>query len=264
MKSKATFLVALSCLLLLAGCAGRQPGTQSLDSEQAREAGLMWTRFTAIPRPTALDADARVGWDVLGSKGTVAATLQVQAPGLLRFAATDPLGRALVLAAADSQNFLMVDNRTGTVHRGTTTSRFWQRYIPSAIGMEDLLPLIGGFLVDKVDNPTISGDTTARGFWYQWQDGRGLSHTVLLDHGGLMREHRLSKQQGEPLLVLRYLAYSQTPSQVFPWPATLEMSGKAVTGTLHLKIEQIYSFAPREAAFFQLSPPAAYTVEEVP
>ena len=141
-------LPVFCCLLFLSGCAGKQPKTLPLSSDRGTGGWALWSDFVARKRPSALDADIRLGWDVLGSKGGVSATVQVQHPALVRFSANDPLGRALILAVADATFFTMVDNRISHVYRGRTDSKFWHSYVPESITPEDLFYFLGGFLPD--------------------------------------------------------------------------------------------------------------------
>jgi hypothetical protein len=258
-------LPVLCGLLVLAGCAGKLPKTLPLSSAGEQEAAALWSAFAVSKRPPALDADVRLGWDVLGSKGAVSATLQVQRPAHLHFAANDPLGRALILAVADATSFTMVDNRIGHVYQGTIHSKFWQSYVPAAVAPEDLLPLLGGFLSEEVGQQIEpSQDATGQGFWYQWRDVQAVRHHVLLDRqSGAMRQHLLFDAQGDLLLELHYADYRKDGKSGFVWPGQVRVSGEAVTGTLTLQVEQIYSHAPQRAATFRLTPPPHFTVEQV-
>jgi len=263
--SLSLLLPVVCCLLLLAGCAGKQPKTLPLSPAEAQEAATLWSGFVALRRPPALDADIRLGWDVLGSKGGVSATLQVQQPALLRFAATDPLGRALILAVADATSFTMVDNRIGHVYQGAIPSKFWQAYVPPSVAPEDLLPFLGGFLPEEVGHAEPAQDEKDKGFWYQWRDKRAMRHHVLLDRrSGEMQQRLLFDAQGDLLLAVHYTDYRKDAKSGFVWPGHLRISGTAVTGTLSLQVEQIYSHAPRKAASFRLTPPPHFTVEQVP
>lgn len=263
---KSLLVILFCCLAILSGCAGKQPKMIPLRGAEEQEAASLWTTFLNSKRPPALDADIRLGWDVLGSKGGIGATLQVQQPAQLRFAANDPLGRALILAVADGTSFTLVDNRAGHVSQGTIHSKFWRSYIPSSVTAEDLFPLLGGFLTEgegRGANPSL--DEQARGFWYQWQDGRGLGHHVLLDRGdGRIRQHLLIDAGGETVLDLQYTDYRQDAKSGYVWPGHLRITGAAITGTLTLQIEQIYSHTPKGKAVFRLVPPPHFTVEQVP
>lgn len=260
------WLPVVCCLLLLAGCAGKQPKTLPLDPAGEQAAVALWSGFIDGKRPSALDADVRLGWDVLGSKGGMSATLQIQRPALLRFAANDPLGRALILAVADATTFTMVDNRIGHVYRGTVSSKFWQSYVPAAVAPEEVLSLLGGFLPEGEGRQAKPAqDETGQGFWYQWRDARALRHHVLLDRqSGMMQQHLLFDGQGDLLLALQYGDYRKDAGSGFAWPGDLRITGTVVTGTLTLRVEQIYSHVPQKAASFRLTPPPHFTVEQMP
>ncbi len=256
----------LCWLLLLTGCAPKQPKTLPLTSAEDQEAAALWSTFTGADRPEAMDADIRLGWDLLGSKGTVQASVQVQQPGLLRFAANDPLGRALILAVADSTSFLMIDNRIGHVYQGNIPSTFWHTYVPATVAVEDLLPLLGGFLPEGQGlDAWPSLDEAKGGFWYRWRDQRAVDHRVLLDRQtGTMQRHLLFDGTGDLLVVLDYDDYGQENTDGFGWPRSVRITGKAVTGTLTVRVEQMYSHSPQTATSFRLTPPPHFTVEQVP
>ena len=259
------FFPVLCCLLLLSGCAGKQPKTLPLNPAEEQEAATLWSAFIASKRPAAFDADIRLGWDVLGSKGGMSATLQVQQPARLRFAANDPLGRSLILAVADAGSFTMADNRIGHVYQGTTHSKFWHSYVPASIAPEDLLSFLGGFLPGgELEYVRPSRDEENKGFWYQWQDKGAIRHHVLLDkRGGAMQRHLLVDAQGTAILELFYADYRKDAESGFYWPWHLRITGAAVTGTLTIQVAHIYSHTPQGGAAFRLTPPSHFTVEEV-
>jgi hypothetical protein len=257
-------LPLLCWLFILAGCAGKQPKTLPLNLSEEQEARALWSSFLAGKHPQALDADIRLGWDVLGSKGGVAATVLVQQPSFLRFTANDPLGRSFILAVADATSFTMVDNRSGHVFRGGTGSKFWRSYVPESISPEQLLSFLGGFLSDGDVQAKPAQDENNRAFWYQWRDKRALRHAVLLDRGsGVMQRRLLFDAQGELILEMRYSNYKKDSTNGFVWPGHVQITGKAVTGALTVQVEKIYSHTSQGAAAFHLSPPPHFTVEEV-
>lgn len=258
-------LPMLCWLLILVGCAGKQPKTLPLGPTEEQAARTLWSGFLAGKHPQALDADIRLGWDVLGSKGGMAATVQVQQPAHLRFAANDPLGRPLILVVADASSFTMVDNRTGHVTRGRIGSKFWRSYVPESINPEELLSFLGGFLQDSPLQIQPEQDENNRGFWYQWRDKRAMRHAVLLDRdSGTMGQRMLFDAQGELILEMQYGDYRKDTASGFVWPRQVHITGKAVTGSLTIQIEKIYSHTSLGAAAFRLSPPPHFTVEEVP
>lgn len=263
---KAWFVVAFCCLAFLSGCAGKQPKTVALSGSEEQTAALLWTRFLNTKRPAALDADIRLGWDIIGSKGGLDASLQIQQPAHLRFAANDPLGRAFMIVVADATSFTMADNREGHVSQGTIHSRFWRSYVPPSLRIEDLFPLLGGFLSGEAGrNATASRDKQSQGFWYYWKDARHLRHYVLLNQvDGTMRQHVLIDVHGDSVLDVQYADYRQDARGEYIWPWRLRISGAAITGVLSLHLSQLYSHDPKEKVAFRLAIPPHFTVEQVP
>lgn len=259
---------AALCCLLLAGCAGKLPRTTPLAAGNAGQALDVWSRFLHAPHPEAVDADYRLRWDVLGSKGGIDAVVQMKRPAMLRFAANDPLGRALILVASDGSRFTFVDNRSGEAYQGKTDSKFWHSYVPDSIETTDLFAYLGGFVdPGRVTRVEPSLDEAGQGYWYVWRDGRALDHYVLLDgkRGSLLR-HLLVDHSGDPLLDLRYsgwAASARSGEKGLHWPEKVEVSGEALTGEVRLQVEKIYGFSVRGTAAFRLTPPPHFSIEQV-
>lgn len=253
------------CLFVLVGCAAKIPKSIPLNPEQQVEAATLLTTFLAMKRPAAIDSDIHINWDILASKGAINATLQMQQPAFLRFAAVDPLGRSLVLAVSDGRSFTMVDNRIGRVYQGETETKFWRSYVPEELHVEDLYFLLGGFLPKVDPGDTASArDQEVDGFWYVWKDNRAMTHHVLLDRQSkTMHRHLLFNSRGNLVLDLTYSAYSGGVAAGMNWPGHLRVTGTAITGTLRLQVDQIYSRAPLQPSVFRLSPPPQFPVEHV-
>ncbi len=259
----------LLCCVLLAGCAGKLPGTTPLTGDAAHEALNVWDRFLHREHPEALDADFRLRWDVLGSKGGIDAVVQMKKSAQLRFSANDPLGRALILVGSDGERFTFVDNRSGEVFQGKTSSEFWRGYVPESIKDSDLFAYLGGFVDPQHAPVTVRPalDEEGKGFWYLWRDNQSIQHSVLLDsmHGAMQR-HLLVDRSGERIVDLRYsgsVGAKKNGTGGLSWPEQVTVSGKAISGELQLQVEKIYSFTVEGTAAFRLTPPPHFTVEQV-
>lgn len=266
-KSSSVLLLSLLlCLAALSGCATKLPKTTPLTPDRQQEAENLFVAFLQVPQPIALDADIRLGWDVLGSKGGVDATLQVQKPAFLRFSATDPLGRALFIAASDGVSFTLVDNRIGRIYQGKTDSKFWHSYVHEAILTEDLFFFLSGLLPNVAPQAVKTAqDSEDAGFWYVWKDARSMTHHVLLDwRSREMMRHLLFDPQGDLVLGITYSAYSVSPDAGFDWPRHLQITGKAITGMLTVQVKKVYSHTQQAAATFHVVLPPHFTVEQVP
>lgn len=256
--------VVLLGLLILAGCATRLPPTEPLAPDEHEEAEALFAGFVARPTPAAIDADLRLNWDFLGSKGGVAAVLQLQRPALLRFAANDPLGRALVLAVSDGAAFTLVDNRQGRVYQGSTDSKFWHSYVPESVAVADVFVLLGAMAPEGRRRVAESGrDKEGTGFWYVLDASNGSTRHLLLDRrSGTMRRHLLV-DDGEPVLDIVYSGATGADSAGYQWPRELRVTGSAITGTLSVHIDTVFSDQPLPAATFRLTLPPHFTVERV-
>ena len=256
--------VVLLGLLILAGCATRLPPTEPLATDEHAEAEALFAGFVARPTPAAIDADLRLNWDFLGSKGGVAAVLQLQRPALLRFAANDPLGRALVLAVSDGAAFTLVDNRQGRVYQGSTDSKFWHSYVPESVAVADVFVLLGAMAPEGRRRVAESGrDKEGTGFWYVLDTSNGSTRHLLLDRrSGAMRRHLLA-DDGEPVLDIVYSGATGADSTGYQWPRELRVTGSAITGTLSVHLDTVFSDQPLPAATFRLTLPPHFTVERV-
>lgn len=256
--------VVLLGLLILAGCATRLPPTEPLATDEHAEAEALFAGFVARPTPAAIDADLRLNWDFLGSKGGVAAVLQLQRPALLRFAANDPLGRALMLAVSDGAAFTLVDNRQGRVYQGSTDSKFWRSYVPESVAAADVFVLLGAMAPEGTRRVAESGrDKEGTGFWYVLDTSNGSTRHLLLDRrSGTMRRHLLV-DDGEPVLDIVYSGATGADSTGYQWPRELRVTGSAITGTLSVHLDTVFSDQPLPAATFRLTLPPHFTVERV-
>ena len=256
--------VVLLGLLILAGCATRLPPTEPLGPDEHEEAEALFAGFVARPTPAAIDADLRLNWDFLGSKGGVDAVLQLQRPALLRFAANDPLGRALVLAVSDGAAFTLVDNRQGRVYQGSTDSKFWHSYVPESVAVADVFVLLGAMAPEGRRRVAESGrDKEGTGFWYVLDASNGSTRHLLLDRrSGAMRRHLLA-DDGEPVLDIVYSGATGADSTGYQWPRELRVTGSAITGTLSVHLDTVFSDQPLPAATFRLTLPPHFTVERV-
>jgi hypothetical protein len=260
-------LVVVWCTLLISsGCAPKLPISVPLDSGEQREAAALLAAFVERERPPALDADLRLQWDILGSKGGVGGILQLQQPAFLRFSATDPLGRPFLTVVSNGSTFTMVDNRTGRVYEGKTDSEFWRSHVPEAVLPEDLLPLLGGFLATSIDTAIFqsSGAPDQSGFWYVWQDSQAVTHYVLIDRQeSTVRRHLLVESGRDVIVDVTYSEYRGIGGEGFAWPWEVRITGRSVTGTLTLRTETIYSHNQLPHTAFDLAPPPHFLIEQV-
>ncbi|MBM9612743.1 hypothetical protein JWJ90_00415 [Desulfobulbus rhabdoformis] len=256
------------CGLLLAGCVSKIPQTTQLSSPESVQALERWSSFLQHPRPKALDADYRLRWKVLGSQGGVDAVLLLQQPAMLRFAANDPLGRALVLLVSDGRRFTLVDNRKAEAYTGNTDSALWHEYVPASIQPQDLFAYLGGLVepewIGRVE-PFL--DAQGKGYWYRFQDQQGLTHYLLLGaQTGRLQRHLLFDEEDDDLLDLDYSGQVGSPrpgEEGLQWPGLVKVSGEAVTGEVELSLEKLYGFSVRGTSAFRLSLPPHYSVKEV-
>ncbi|WP_456387442.1 hypothetical protein [Desulfolithobacter sp.] len=259
---KLFFSAVLALLLLvLGGCGTRGPVTVALDWKERAVAEEVWYRFVDRSCGQAVDADLRVSWKAWGQEGTVRATLLLQLPSSLRLALVDPLGRPLVLVTGDGTAFTLVDNRTGEAYTGPVEAGFWKKYVPEVLADQELFFLLSARLNTvrcKVEE--IARDLEGRGYWYTLRCGDNLRHQVLLSDSGMMVHHRILAEDEPELEVTYEGTLGNFPC---PWPRTLEIEGKRVSGRIVLEFERIYSTEPVSPDRFLLRLPPHVTLTRV-
>lgn len=71
------------------------------------------------------------------------------------------------------------------------------------------------------------------------------------------------KDDGEPVLDIVYSGATGADSTGYQWPRELRVTGSAITGTLSVHIDTVFSDQPLPAATFRLTLPPHFTVERV-
>ena len=77
-----------------------------------------------------------------------------------------------------------------------------------------------------------------------------------------MRRHLLV-DDGDPVLDIVYSGSTGADSTGYQWPRDLRVTGSAITGTLSVHIDTVFSDQPLPAATFRLTLPPHFTVERV-
>lgn len=260
-RVQAWLLIILICSTIFA-CTGKRPHTISLPPDQLRTAESVWRDFLARPAPPAVDADVRLGWDVLGNRGNVAGIMQLQQQALLKLSAIDPLGRAIFLLHTDGELLTFTDIRKQKVYRGSALSDYWQKYIPGEINNIEIFDLLAGRVPQNGFELVESrGDVDNQGFWYELQGEDASTRYILLDGSGQrMLNHLLIDQDGVTVLDVAYSGYQDGRAEM-SWPTRVEARGRGFHGTYILTIKKIYShnilptstFEPRYPPHFEVT-----------
>lgn len=257
------------CLIILSvltACGGvKLPKTSPLLEVEQRAAIAHLKMLAAEPQPQAVETGYELSWNILGRSGRVSAHLQMDEPDQLRFSAHDPLGRTLYLAVADGESFTLVDNRAAQVRRGRVDGASWRSIIPEPLTLKDMTPLLGGRLENTLPGQIKAAQNQEQtGYWFIWQDTRGLSHHVLLDRErNLVARHLLLGKKKELLLDLVYLNYDQDRETGYFWPKNTELSGSLIKGTIKLERSGSLSFDPLPLSVFRLDIPPHFKVEQL-
>ncbi len=257
------------CALLLvfvSACSGvNVPKTVSLPPLEERKALASLERLHAEHLPSSVETGYELSWEILGSSGRITALLQMDAPDQLRLGAYDPLGRTLYLAVADGRFFTLVDNRAALVRQGRVDGAAWRALVPAPLTLEDVGPLLSGrpparlpALIKAAQNPEGSG------YWFEWTDGHGLNHHLLLDRErNLVARHIFLDKKAGILLDVSYLNYDQDPETGYLWPKTTTVSGSLIKGILTLERSGELTFDPLPVSVFHPDLPPHFRVEHL-
>lgn len=252
--------------LLIGGCAMKTTDLRPLSMDEESLARERLQQIMDRPQITALDADIRIRWDVLGNTGGVDAMLQAQKPGLLRLTVVDPLGRSMLILVSDGSSFTMVDNREGVGYEGPVNSAFINRYVPSSILAESLFPVLGGVIYLHGDQVEKIGIDEQRRVWFRYTAGgeRGnWYHVLLKDREPVMARRLLVDSDDKVLLDVKYDEYFTIDSRGSLWPGRITVSGSEVRGTFELEVKEVIGSTPVSPKHFQLSLPPQYKQEIV-
>ena len=159
----------------------------------------------------------------------------------------------------------MVDNRAALVRRGRVDGAFWRSVVPEPLALKDVASRLGGRLENALPALIKAAQNPERtGYWFIWQDKRGLTHHVLLDRErNLIARHMLLGKKDEILLDAVYLNYGQDRETGYFWPQKTELSGSLIKGTINLERSGQLSFDPLPLSVFRLDIPPHFKVEQL-
>lgn len=255
----------LLCCLLLEGCASRIVRTVPLPEN--RQAAVL-ARFDAFARrqcAQTLDADLTLELNLLGKTERVGGMLQAQMPASLRYSTLGPLGRSLYIMVTDGTDFTMVDNRKATAYTGRIGSRFWHKYFPADIRVEDLLPLLTGRPAEQgCTIEDVKGDKTEPEVaWLFPEPVKATGHIIRFDPAaGIILRHLLKDDEDNILLDVAYNRYDHKTTRC-AMPMEIQVRGKSITGTLTLRYDRIYPASDLAPSIFELTLPKHYRVQPV-
>lgn len=259
---------ACICLaaLLLGGCAARLPQqTSQLEGADLKRAEERLSRFLSQTCVEAVDSDVRLTWRAYAQQETYPASMQAAAPALLRLSLNDPLGRPLLLLAADEKRFTLADNRKGQGYTGSTELRFVRRFLPAFIPVSDLFFWLSGRVrPERMQAAAVRVDRDGGLWWHGGSpDGGKTVHILALDGKNRLVRHMIAdKKTDEILFEARYSDYLATTSDC-AWPGRIELSGKSLEADYAIEFSEIFSFAPIDRQRFQIKLPPHFKVKEM-
>ncbi len=256
-------LLLLLCLVLVPACATRLPPATPLTGRDEQPGREVLARFLAASCPGGLDADVTLAWQGYGNHRQVAAVLQAQTPGLVRLSVNDPLGRPLLLLVTDGRRFTLVDVPREQATVGPVDSSFWHQYMPAAVRGRDLFAWLTGRLpAGPVRVCSVLRSTENSDYWFVLDYDDGLRHRVRIDPERLLlRDHLLLDTRDRVVLDVMY-TYGQDRAGKCPLPASLEASGRDLSGTFSLAVDRVYSRKPVAATLFRLQLPSHFSIEK--
>jgi outer membrane biogenesis lipoprotein LolB len=251
--------------LLLGGCAARLPQqTSQLDGAALNKAEERLNRFLSQSCVEAVDSDVRLTWRAYAQQETYPASMQAAAPALLRLSMNDPMGRPLLLLAADEKRFTLADNRKSLGWTGSTELRLIRRFLPAFIPVNDFFFWLSGRVrPERMQAAAVRVDRSGGLWWHGGSPDGKTVHILALDGNNRLSRHLIAdKKTDEILFEARYSGYRATDKDC-AWPAKIELSGKSLEADCVIEFNEIFSFAPVGRERFQITLPPHFTVKEM-
>lgn len=262
---RVTRFFVLAWLVFLSGCAGKLPQSIAVNDSEKQQILSRFKDFQSRVCDETIDADVSLVLTTLGKSEKASGILQVQAPSFIRYTATDPLGRSLLLLVTDGDTFTLANNRKGEGYKGFTDSPYFNKYIPTSILPEDIFSWLSGSLgQNRLLFEDMGRDkANLQQVWLKAEGDGNNSHHVLFDvEAGHIVRHLVANDRNTILIDFRYENYSQDTSRC-PWPMKLTIESEKLTGTVTLYYGQIFFNAPLKPELFYLQLPPHFKINSV-
>jgi len=259
----ACFILLFGIIFFIYSCAPKMVRLLPLDRKENHFVRERFLDFLDTTYQMAVDADVNIDWDLAGRKISLPGIFRAQNPTLFYLRTTDALGRPLYLLASDGYFFTFADNREGEGYIGPLDSDYWQQYIPSAVRPEDLYKWLCGRLKDDNFEVVDVGSDPEGNYWFVLDYGDGLYHHVQFDQQmKLISRHQLATKKKKIIFDVSYSEYSKGINNSI-WPGRVEFRSSAITGSISIKYEKIYSHEIMPEKSFELDLPDHYKIYRV-
>ena len=254
--------VSLWALLFLAACSRLVPERLSLDPGESNSVQAMLAGLVGDPCGEYLDADLTIGWQGLGRRVRVSATLQARRPGRIRLAATDPLGRPQMLLVIDGGNFVFLDIPASRGYSGSVASAFMHRFLPPSLPVDELTGWLTGTLDSRLAIRSMGKEVERSRFWVEATDRHGQHQFLCLDDRGRLLRRLLVDRDGGLILEAVYRAYKDSAG--CRRPGLVELHGSGIQGDLTLRFSRYYPPVDHPATDpFQVRIPPGFSIQRV-
>ena len=259
-----SWLLIAALFLFLPGCATKLPQTLPIKETEQQQVFNEFKGFQEHPCDTTVDADVVLELTSLGKTEKATGILLAREPSFIRYTATDPLGRSLLILVSDGTTFTLVNNREGKAFTGSADSKYFAKYVPKSVQLSAFFPWLAGRLENTPANfiPMGYDKDQSQSVWLKTK-GTEEEHHILFDPDTQsLTRHIVTDRDQNILLDIGYKNYVRKESKC-PWPMQITLESRELTGALTVNYQEIFFNSPLNPKLFQLSIPPHYKSEKV-
>ncbi len=250
-----------ACLLLLGGCTGVVPRTESLDRSGVARVRSLFDRLVNSSCGERLDADLTMSWEGYGRSVHLSASLQAARPGFLRLSANDPLGRPYLLLALDGNEFVFLDIAASRGYTGPVSAAFVRRYLPASLAVDELTGWLTGTVDAGLQIDSIGRELDQARYWLEGVNRAGQRQLFCLDGAGRILRRLLMDRDGGVAVEALYGDYQE--SSGCRRPTLLEFRGQEIQGTIRCRFHRYYPPGAWSSDLFHPPVPPGFRIQEV-
>jgi hypothetical protein len=258
-----SFVLALIFSLSLIGCA-RLPQTIAISSSEAFQVTTSFKEMVARQKECGccIDCQARVSFDSIWEKGTVAGYVQSLSPSFLKFVAVNPFGQPLFILATDGISFQYVSVPEAQGYEGSVAGETFSRYAPEGFSPESSFYwLIGRLSPGILSISDISKSKEGNDYWFDFYYENGPRNLVLFDaEQQVVLRHLLIDENDEPVFDVSYGDYQKGEC---PLPGTITIGSLIHNSTLELKLYDCFPDVSFPRQYFDYHIPAGFKRTDV-
>jgi outer membrane lipoprotein-sorting protein len=167
LPAKVGFILSVSLLVLLTGCAGKR-WSEPLLEEESLEITEIITAMQEENKtcPESLDADIRIFWKSPMADSSVVGYLQLMSPSFMKFIVSNPLGMVVYAFASNGKTFQILNTSERQHIRGNVRPLAIRKELPLVLVEGDWFAFLNGQLPSHSQTPKkITRDTEDQTVW---------------------------------------------------------------------------------------------------